>query len=121
MILLFTLLTIAAIVAQLPHAYVTFDSFSRLEGRLKVLQSATFCMIISVAIFAFVMLGKPALALFGVFIEIVINLYYYTQKYWARTNSKIDFRKQWISFLFGVLIPVMIFIFSEQLNQMRNE
>jgi len=64
MILLFTILTVAAIVAQLPHAWYTFDSFSRLEGLLKNLQSITFCLIISVAIFAFVMLGKPMLALF---------------------------------------------------------
>jgi len=121
MILLFTLLTIAAIVAQLPHAWYTFESFSRLEGSLKTIQSITFCLIISVAIFAFVMLGKPMLALFGVGIEIIINLYYYSLNYWQRKNARVDMRKQWISFLFGILIPVMIFIFSEQLNNMRNE
>lgn len=119
MIVLFTVLTISAIVAQLPHAWYTFDSFSRLEGVLKPIQSITFCLIISVAIFAFVMLGKPMLALFGVGIEIVINLYYYTLNYWQRKNAKVDFRKQWISFLFGILIPIMIFIFSEQLNNLR--
>ena len=119
MILLFTILTIAAIVAQLPHSYQTFDSFSRLEGRLKIIQSVTFCLIVSIAIFAFVMLGKPKLALFGVFIEIVINLYYYTQNFWQRKNSKVDFRRQWIAFLFGILIPVMIYIFSEQINLLK--
>jgi len=119
MILLFTILTIAAIVAQLPHAYTTFDSFSRLDGRLKIIQSVTFCTIISVAIFAFVLIGKPMLALFGVGIEIVINLYYYTQNYWQRKNSKVDIRKNWIAFLFGILIPIMIFIFSEQLRLLQ--
>jgi len=116
---IFTALTIAAIISQIPHAFYTFDSFSRLEGWLRQVQSVTFCLIISIAIFAFVWVGNPTLALFGVVIEIVINLYYYTLNYWQRKNSKVDFRKQWISFLFGILLPVMIFIFSEQMNELR--
>lgn len=119
MILLFTVLTIAAIIAQLPHSWYTFDSFSRLEGKLKVVQSVTFCLIISVAIFAFVIIGNPMLALFGVGIEIIINSYYYSLNYWQRKNSKVDMRKSWIAFLFGILLPVMIYIFSEQLNNLQ--
>jgi len=119
MILLFTILTIAAIVAQLPHTYNVFDSFSRLDGWLKIVQSITFCLIVSVAIYAFVMIGNPMLALFGVGIEIIINLYYYTVQYWQRKNSRVDFRKNWISFLFGILIPIMIFIFSEQIQILK--
>lgn len=119
MILLFTILTIAAIVAQLPHVWYMFNSFSRLEGNLKTIQSVTFCLIISVAIFAFVMLGKPMLALFGVGIEVVINSYYYSLGFWQRKNTRIDLRKNWIAFLFGILIPVLIYIFSEQLAELR--
>jgi hypothetical protein len=93
-----------------------FESFSRLEGKLRLIQSIAFCLILSVAIFAFSWIGKPKLALLGAGIEVIVNFYYYTLNYWQRRGNKIDFRKQWIALLFGVLLPMMIFIFSEQLK-----
>jgi len=81
---LFLGLVIASIISQVPHAYYTFNSFSRLEDRLKVIQSVAFCSILSVAIFAFVWIEKPMLALFGAGIEIVVNLYYYSIDFWKQ-------------------------------------
>jgi hypothetical protein len=114
----FTALLVATIVAQVPHVYSVFDSFSRLNGWLKITQSVAFCLIVSVAIFAFSWAGKPTLALIGAGIEMIVNFYYYTQNYWQRRGTVIDLRKQWIALLFGILLPIMIFIFSEQLRVM---
>ena len=107
-------LTIAAIVSQITHDYHTFKSFSNLEGAVKEIQAWAFCAILSVAIFTFVLLGETWLALLGAGIEVVINVYYYSVHYWQRGN-KFYWRKSWIAIFFGVLIPMMIFVFSEQL------
>jgi len=116
---LFLTLTIASILAQTIHSYFVFNSFSQLKGWLQVVQSSVFCGIISVAIFAFVYIGKPGLALFGAGIEVVINLYYYSLSYWKRDNGSFSWRKQWIAIFFGILIPAMIFIFAEQMIELK--
>ena len=112
---LFLSLAVASILAQTIHSYYVFNSFSQLEGWLKDFQSITFCAIISVAIFGFVYIGKPNLALFGAAIEAIINLYYYSLSYWTRVNGSFSFRKQWIALFFGLLLPAMIYIFADQM------
>ncbi len=116
---LFLGLTIASIISQLPHAWYTFNSFSKLEGWLKNTQAVMFCGILSVAIFGFVWIGKPKLAMIGAAIEIVINLYYYSIHYWQRKGSKFDWRKNWIAVFFGILLPALIYIFSEQMIALK--
>lgn len=125
---LFLSLTIATIISQLIHTWFVFDSFSRLSGWLKTFQSVIFCGILSVAIFAFVIVGKPKLALLGAFIEIVINVYYYAMDFFEngirarvhRSQSIATFwRKNWVAMFFGMLLPVLIYIFAEQMIELR--
>ena len=115
---LFLILTIASILAQTIHSYYVFNSFSQLEGWLREFQSIVFCAIISVSIFGFVIIEKPALAMFGAGIEAVINLYYYSLGYWARVNGSFSWRKQWIAIFFGLLLPTMIYIFAHQMTEL---
>jgi hypothetical protein len=118
-LLLFYALAIAAIISQTIHSWFVFKSFSRLEGGVKTFQAIIFCSIISVAIFAFVIVKKPELAALGAFIEIVINIYYYGQEYFQKgiTTTKKNailnwWRINWIAIFFGILIPVLIYVFS---------
>jgi hypothetical protein len=83
-----------------------------------------FCSIISVSIFAFVIIGKPGLALLGALVEAIINIYYYAMEFFERgirakvhkkTSIATFWRKNWIAIFFGLLIPVMIYIFAEQM------
>jgi|GEM_PF-2178853 4-amino-4-deoxy-L-arabinose transferase-like glycosyltransferase len=123
---LFLLLTVAAIISQTVHTFFIFDSFSRLKGRLKLFQAIVFCSIISVAIFAFVIIGKPQLALLGAIIEVVINIYYYAKDYFEdgiTTTKKYAirnwWRRNWISMFFGIIIPALIYVFSLQLIELK--
>ncbi len=124
---LFYILTVAAISSQLPHAYYTFNSFSRLTGWMKEVQSATFCGIISVAIFAFVLIGNSKMAFYGMLVEVVINLYYYSMDFWKygygqktkKQKSTLKWwRQNWIAVFFSPLLPGMIYLLAEQLKGM---
>ena len=131
---LFLALTIATIVSQLTHTWFVFDSFSRLNGWLKKAQSIIFCSILSVAIFAFVIIGKEWLALFGAIIEVIINIYYYAMDFFengikkgSRTVNEIEakrmrnlaiitfWRKNWIGIFFGLLLPMLIYVFAKEM------
>lgn len=121
---LFLALTIATIISQTIHTWFVFDSFSRLKGSLKTFQSIIFCGIISISILAFVLIGKPKLAFFGALIEIIINMYYYGMDFWengirARVQRKLAivtfWRRNWIAIFFGLLIPMLIYIFAKQM------
>ena len=135
---LFLSLTIATITSQLVHTWFVFHSFSRLQGWLKIAQSIIFCGILSVAIYAFVIIGKPKLALLGAAIEIVINVYYYAMDFFengikkgsrtqdeqqakqARRDSILTFwRKNWVAIFFGLLLPVLIYIFAKQMIELK--
>jgi membrane associated rhomboid family serine protease len=125
---LFLSLTILTIVSQTIHTWFVFDSFSRLKGNLKLFQAVCFCGIISVAIFAFVLIGKPHLALLGAIIEIIINMYYYAQDFFEngirarvkRAESIATFwRKNWVAIFFGILIPMLIYIFAKQMIELK--
>jgi hypothetical protein len=121
---LFLVLTIATIISQTIHTYFVFNSFSRLNGLLKLFQAVIFCGIISIAIFGFVIIGKTKLALFGAFIEIVINIYYYGMDYFengirARVHRKQSilawWRKNWSGIFFGLLLPMLIYVFAHEM------
>lgn len=135
---LFLALTIATIISQLTHTWFVFDSFSRLTGWLKKAQSIIFCSILSVAIFAFVIINKPYLALFGAIIEIIINIYYYAMDFFengikkgSRTVNAIEakktrnlaiitfWRKNWIGIFFGLLLPILIYVFALEMFELR--
>lgn len=125
---LFLALAIATIISQLIHTWFVFNSFSRLNGWLKTFQSVIFCGILSVAIFAFVIVGKPALALLGALIEIVINIYYYAMDFFEngirarihRSQSIATFwRKNWIGIFFGLLLPILIYVFAKEMIELR--
>lgn len=112
--ILFIVLTVITIFSQVPHVYYTFKSFTKIEQKWLVeLQAVLFCGILSTAIFAFVLIGRKDLALFGAAVEVVINTYYYSLHYWSRRGNKFDTRKNWIAIFFGVLLPGMIYIFSD--------
>lgn len=124
---LFMALAIATIISQLIHTWYVFDSFSRLSGWLKTMQSVMFCGILSVAIFAFVIIGRPQLALLGAVIEIIINIYYYAMDFFengirARVHRRVSiatfWRKNWIAIFFGVLIPLLIYVFAKQMIEL---
>jgi mannose/fructose/N-acetylgalactosamine-specific phosphotransferase system component IIC len=76
-----------------------------------------------VAIFGFVWIGEPELALFGAIIEVIINIYYYSQEIWQRKQDSRDkaqrrkdmkrfWRNNWIAIFMGLLFPALIYIFS---------
>jgi hypothetical protein len=121
---LFIFLTVLAIISQTIHSWFVFFSFSKLTGFLKHFQAVIFCSLISVAILAFVIIGNSKLALLGAFIEIVINCYYYALDYFENgVRAKIHrresiqnfWRKNWVGFFFGLLIPMLIYVFALQL------
>src|SRR6056297_3065297 len=125
--ILFISLTALAIAAQVPNAYYVFKTFSRLEGNLKEIQAIAFCLILSVAIFGFVYIEKPQLALLEAFLEMIINVYYYTSSFWKngfnkRENAQRSIKQQitkfwrinWIAIiLMGFCMPMFVYVFSE--------
>jgi hypothetical protein len=136
---LFLWLTIATIVSQTIHTWFVFQSFSRLPKYLKTFQAVIFCSILSVAIFAFATIGEARLAMLGAFIEIVVNVYYYGMDYFEkgieisfkrmstpdpklRWNDSIlrFWRHNWIAFFFGLLLPMLIYIFSMQMIKLKH-
>jgi len=126
---LFLTLTILVIISQTLHTYFVFISFSRLEGNLRLIQAIIFCSILSVSILAFVLIRKPNLAILGAIIEIIINMYYYAEDFWKngirakvhRWKSIITFwRRNWVSIFFGILIPILIYVFSEQMIELSS-
>ena len=136
---LFISLTVFTIISQTVHTYFVFNSFSRLQGKLKLFQAVVFCGIISVAIFAFVLIGKPKLALLGAIIEIIINIYYYAMDFFengirkgSRTSDEKAFRdvrriaiwtfwrKNWIAMLFGIILPMLIYVFAKEMIELKS-
>lgn len=125
---LFLTLTVLTIISQTIHTYFVFDSFSRLHGWLRTSQAVLFCGIISVAILGFVLVLKPKMAMLGAAIEVVINIYYYAIDFFEngirakvrRSQSVAKFwRQNWIAIFFGILIPVLIYVFAEQMINLR--
>jgi hypothetical protein len=75
-----------------------------------------------------VLIGKPKLAFLGALIEIIINMYYYAQDFFEngirarvkRVESIATFwRKNWIAIFFGILIPMLIYVFARQMEGLK--
>lgn len=120
-------LTILLIISQTIHTWLIFYSFSRLEGWLKTTQAVLFCAVISVSILVFVLIGRQELALIGAIIEVIINIYYYGMDFFEngirarvrRVTAVATFwRKNWIGFFFGIVLPMAIYVFAEIIGQM---
>lgn len=121
---LFLWLTIATIISQTIHTWFVFQSFSKLPGFIKTLQAVIFCGIISVAIFAFVIVEKPQLALLGAIVEMIINIYYYAIEFFEKgIRAKVKrsqsiwkfWRMNWVALFFGILLPMLIYIFAKEM------
>ena len=111
-------LTIAAIISQMPHAYIAIEWNSNLTGRLRAIQSAAFCLIVSIAILAFVFIGRNDLSLGGVIVEVIFNIYYYSEKQRERAwGDKL--RRNWFQYFLAVLLPTLIYIFSHILTDLK--
>jgi hypothetical protein len=125
--IIFISLTGLAILAQIPNAYYVFRRFSRLSGTLKEIQAVAFCLILSIAIFGFVWIGRPELALLGAIIESIINVYYYTGEFWKsgfnlQNNRRYTIKQQvgrfwrynWVAMIvLAIGMPTFIYVFSE--------
>ena len=131
MLYFFLSLTVLVIISQTVHTYSVFDSISKIENKkLKRFQAVVFCSILSLSILAFVMNGNEKLAFAGAVVEVVINMYYYAEEFWkngfksysvdVREKRSADitrfWRKNWIKIFFGVILPVLIYIFAEQIT-----
>jgi peptidoglycan biosynthesis protein MviN/MurJ (putative lipid II flippase) len=109
-------LTTLSILSQIPHAYWSINKYSQIEQQwLAIAQNIAFCSIISLGILGFVLEGLHWYAFGGAVVEIIINFYYY-DKQAPRTSFKDKFRKDWLAYFLAVLIPMTIFIFSQQIN-----
>jgi len=108
----FITLAIAAIVAQIPHAYVAIIWNSHIKMQwLKVIQAMAFCLFVSIAIMAFVIQGFHGLAFAGAVTEIIVNVYYYSTH--QRERLWVDkIKKNWFQYFLAVLLPALIYIFS---------
>jgi hypothetical protein len=107
---LYLILAVAAIASQIPHAYWSIDRYNKVSPLwLGKLQNVLFCGIISVGIFAFAYDGKHLYALGGAVVEILINLYYYSNQF---KQMQDPFKKHWLAYFLGVLLPLTIYVFS---------
>lgn len=137
MFYLFFGLTVLVMISQTVHSYFVFEMFSKIENKnTRQFQSVMFCSILSIGILGFVWIGKPNLAILGALIEIVVNIFYYASEFWMngfksfqgdpkeikskKTKSVLKFwRINWIAIFFGVLLPVLIYVFAEQMKQLN--
>ena len=104
-------LTVLSIISQIPHAYWSIEQFSIIKNKsIRVLQNAAFCVIISVAIFGFVIEGLHWAAFAGAVVEIVINIYYFQQG--MSGMSEQTRKKKWLRHVLAVLIPMSVYFFS---------
>lgn len=107
-----------AIFSQVPHAYWSILRYSQLSSGLKELQAVIFCMIISVAILGFVLIGKHNHALAGAIVEIAINLYYYNHQFKGKGLSTLKEKvaKHWLAYFLAFLLPLSIYFFSMEIQ-----
>jgi hypothetical protein len=109
---LFLILSILAIFSQVPHAFWSIERYNKVKPEwLALVQNIVFCAIISVGIMAFVLVEKHYYALAGAVVEIVINIYYYSNQF---KNIQDPIKKHWLAYFLAVLIPITIFVFSYQ-------
>jgi hypothetical protein len=119
------------VITQTITTWYVFEGFSGMENAvIKRFQSVSFCTIISLIIIGSVFIGVKWLAFTGAVIEVLINFFYYAKDFWQngfkaftgdkaeisrkRKNSVLKFwRQYWLKFIFGIIIPVAIYICAE--------
>lgn len=113
---LFLSLAILSILSQVPHAYWSIERYSRIKQTwLRDLQIWVFCGIISIGIFAYVLIGNHRAALIGAAVEILINLYYYNNQF---SNIQQPIRKHWLAYFLAFLIPLSIYFFTKTYSEL---
>lgn len=116
---------------QIPHTYKVFEAISRLEGTQKKVQAWSFSVLTSALIALFIYIDNLYLAGVGVALEIIINLYYFTNEYWEhsywgiRNPTKREpplfvWKYNFMKVLFSVFIPSLVFILSWLLHNVNN-
>lgn len=111
-------LTVLAIFSQVPHAYWSIMRYSQIEVEaMKVLQAIAFCMIISVGILCYVLIGKHEYALGGAVVEIIVNLYYYNHQFKGKglKTMREKLAKHWLAYFLALLLPLCIYFFSREI------
>lgn len=110
-------LTVLAIFSQVPHAYWSILRYSQMDRGVKELQAVVFCMIISVGILGFVLIGKHIHALIGAVVEIIINLYYYNHQFGGKGKATLrqKISKEWLAYFLAFLLPLSIYFFSKEI------
>lgn len=121
-------IVILIVSTQTVTTWYVFDSFSTIKNKgIKLFQSLAFCSIISLIIIGSVFIGKTKIAIAGALLETAINIFYYAQDFFdkgftnfnekkkTRRNKTIVrfWRKYWLKFIFGIIIPAGIYICSE--------
>jgi len=123
-------LSVMIITTQSITTWQVFIGFSQIENKfVKKFQALSFCMIISLLIIGSVFIGETWIALLGAALEVLINFYYYAKDFFEagfksftgnkeevkkkRRQSIIRFwRRYWIRFVFGIIVPGGIFLCS---------
>lgn len=109
--ILWITLTALAIISQVPHAYWAIEDFSIIKNRtIRILQNASFCLIISFMIMGFVLEGLHLAALGGAIVDIVINIYYFQRGMSAMSDD--NRRKKWLRYVLAILMPLTVFFCS---------
>lgn len=116
---------------QTVTTWYVFEGFSRIENTVvKRFQSLSFCAILSLLIIGSVFIGEKEIALAGAVLEVLINFYYYAKDFFAggfksftgnkkqvkekKKQSILKFwRKYWLKFIFGMVIPAGIYVCSD--------
>lgn len=114
---------------QTVTTWFIFDQFSQIENKsLKMFQSIAFCGIISLIIIGAVFIGKKEIAIGGAVLETLINFYYYAKDFFVNGFAKNQhrkkaitrfWRKNWLRFIFGIIIPAGIYICSEIMLELK--
>ena len=111
---LWIFLTAISIAAQIPHAYWAIDDFSIIKNKwIRVIQNASFCLIISLMCMGFVLEGLHWHALGMAVLDIVINFYYFQRgmKNFSDKNKK----EKWLRYVLAVVLPLLIYVSATML------
>lgn len=132
------ILTFATIGSQIWHVYYVIHQNSLLSNKNKKFQAGLFCGIISLAILYFALTGQHWYALAGAIIEMIFNVDYYTNRSQINIPPKLisdarkDNKSEWwakfwyvlekdrMKYFLSILFPIMIFIFSLQIDWILN-
>jgi polyferredoxin len=122
--LFLAIVTFMIIATQTVNSYYVIDSFSKIEGKLRIFQNIMFCSIVSIFILIMVFMERHEMALAGAIFEFLLNIYSYFQEFWQdgykhgkgtikRRESIVRFwRQNWFKILTAMAIPAIIYACS---------